>query len=199
MQPTPPPPSASPFDKALWRYRSTEASIKRALKLEAQGRDSLSAESWGGLCRKHFAAMADLLDHHRAGTGELPKDLAGTLAKLIGYIGRGILPEPIRDATAGQGNKPIGPTEESDIRCGCVYIAAVKALLIGDRRPVRTVAEAYEVDERSVMRWVCRYPVADADMRADPENIVRRMKVAGAAYSRHGRSTAAVKARNAKV
>jgi hypothetical protein len=180
------------FDEALRRYRLAQ----RALADHMQG--FRPANNLPDLDRELFSAMADLLRHHAAGTGELPSDVAASLADLLGYISIGQLPGPIKDATAGRGNRGIGPTEESDIRCGCVYIAAVKARMIDDRHPKTTVKKAYSVTLRAVMRWVERYRVMDVDLKRDPDDIEREMRAAGAAYSRDGRSTDAVRSRDAR-
>lgn len=135
----------------------------------------------------------------------IPLQLIHMIANQIQYIAAGQIPDPIKQLTH-RGRVEAGPHESRDIGIAVAYLRSVEAGAIKDSRPVITVAEAYSVTRRTVMRWKSElswvkpehfYPsAAGAGERA--ELIAAGMVKAGKQYGQLGRSARAIASRNSK-
>jgi hypothetical protein len=134
--------------------------------------------------RAYAQAWVELL---RSGY-EIPPGPRLHLAGLFEYLVRGIVPGPIADCASP--GRPVGPSEERDLRHAVTYVLAAKRGLIDDKTPIETVRVAYNSKGRSnVHNWVKQY-AATIDVAAladDPDAIKDRMIEAGRRYAAEGR------------
>jgi len=120
-----------------------------------------------------------------------PVVLSGICCVYILSLMAGKLPGPIEQLLR-RGTPAIGPEESRDIGRAVVYIDAVRQNVIQDRHAIKTVADAFVVDRRTVQRWVkaqktkgVTWRVFGADRLPDSErgaSIRRDMEEAGARY-----------------
>jgi hypothetical protein len=141
----------------------------------------------GERARAYFNAWVQLL---KSGEEAIPAQLLGQIAVLFEYLARGIIPAPIEDCRRRKGGRPVGPTEERDIRRAVVYILASKRGLLNDRSYIKTVMKYFGSKTRqNVQAWVTKYEssITSDELSEDPEVIAERMRAAGAQYSVSGR------------
>ena len=125
----------------------------------------------------------------------LPVEAAFIVADQLSYILAGKLPEPI-ELMVRPGAPGVGPQESRDIAIAVVYRKAVKAGLIANRAPAKTLAENFGVTTKTVRRWVQNsiaeisdfFPEAQTEqVRADM--IADAMPKAGIRYRQAGRGS----------
>ena len=140
-----------------------------------------------------------LVEWLRAGAKEpAPGDLLISLSQIAGDLAVGKIP-PAVAKVVGRGRSGLGPNERFDIGWGVAYINAVtENRITDDPNPIKTVAESFVVDRRTVLGWKQRVtPVFESDLFS-PDSLRRGMEKAGRRYQEAGRSSAAIEKRAAK-
>ena len=136
--------------------------------------------------------MGECAEASRSGRLERdpPAELFRIMEWLAGYLAAGILPGPMHDVVR-IGRPSIGPTERRHIAYATAYLQAAKRGDLDDKKPVKTVAHAYNVKRQTVERWGT-LDVSDFTIPIHPTDLARRMRQAGAIYSWAGRGTEAI-------
>jgi hypothetical protein len=125
----------------------------------------------------------------------IPHDLAEVLRDIAGCLATGKIPEDIA-AVQGRGIPSRSPQEHEQIEIAQMYVEAATDGRIVDKNPVKTVAETYGVHRRTARKWANETEVrSEVFYEFDAEELVRRMREAGAAYAKTGRSAAAIRER----
>ena len=179
---------------------------------ERARRELLQQQNVGEACRRWWAAVETVLRlYERSVYGyenytPPPQELISILKSLAGYLAVGSIPQPIEDARKEGSHKP-GPTERLDIAIAVLYVAAAKEgisrggsiLKINDASPIKTVADAYKVEKRTVQKWANKYGVElFIPDPFDSTTLKELLLIAGERYQKAGRSRAAIALRAAK-
>lgn len=177
--------------------------VRKAGRALIDGQTSNDAPT---LAKAFFGSWVHLLTYyHPLPDGQtsptaLPPDLAAMLTALFDYLASGQIPEPISAVALGSGRRSASPGERKDIKLAVAYVAAVKRGDIKDASPIKTVANAYSVDHRTVQGWSHQYspstvPLDPRTGKPNVEDLKKRMMSAGARYKQAGRSAHAVRQR----
>ena len=156
------------------------------------------------LAREWFAASARLLQEHMTSHiaihegGPLepyPCDAIGRAFKLMQTLSTGNIPQPVWDITAGGGHPNRWPGIRQDLATAVDYIRLAKAGEIEDRKFIKTVAEAFQVDRTTVHGW-CKDSerICDGFRETPAKAFPRALRIAGARYhyNRTGKRTKGV-------
>ena len=133
--------------------------------------------------REWWTAVADVLN---AQALDQPRsaELITILRNFAKYIAIGQIPGPIKGAVA-RGRSGKGPTEERHKRVAVSYHAAAKSGLLDDKRPTKTIKDAFGLKStKPVQNWIRQF---------EPLPIKKRLKEkmldAGHAYRLANRRT----------
>jgi hypothetical protein len=167
-----------------------------------QGEQTRSERASPAMAREYFLAWEKLIELYRSPQNApdnrpreiIPPDVMGMLGRLCGYVASGIIPGPIKDATTPGGHVP-GPTERRDKEIAVSYVAAAKTGKIKNRAPVKTVAEIFGVNRRTVLDWSKEFPI----LNIEPGRLPKLLERAGEGYRSAGRSEPALRGRWAKA
>ena len=143
--------------------------------------------------------------HGHENYGPPPKEIISILKELVGYLAVGSIPGPILAARKEGAHKP-GPTERLDIAIAVLYVAAAKDgiwraqfIKIDDASPVKTAADAYGVEKRTIQKWINKYGVElFIPGQFKSATLAALMLVAGQRYQLAGRSKRAIARRDRK-
>lgn len=194
----------------LQRERTARASFYEGAKGPHRGR----------LSRRWWKAVEDLLAHYVRSvsrtdlhyidekaflSAEPPVEVLNIVAKLIGYLAVGKMPDPISLAIK-KGRTGPGPEELRDIGLAVVYRRACtpegfthmgESIRIDDARPVVTLTQWYGVSRRTIQMWVASYQPAFLGInRVNASTIKKLAAEAGARYCTSGRSHHAIRKRS---
>jgi hypothetical protein len=152
--------------------------------------------------RNYFSALEKLIELYRSSKNirsndppkeTIPPDIIGMIGKLCGYLAVGRIPEPVRDVAIPGSHAP-GPTERYDKQIAVTYLAAAAAGNIDDPAPIKSVAETFGANRRTVMDWRKKFQVLDIE----PEKLPQLLKKAGDGHRLAARSHSAIARRDAK-
>lgn len=130
---------------------------------------------------------------------DVPPDVWLMMYGQFTHLATGDIPGPIRDCE-GRGVKEPAGVERRDIIVALAYISAAKAHKLSemDNSPVKTIADLYGVNKRTVQGWANRFGSIDASALCAGQYDTL-LSIAGTAAERYraaGRSHAAVRARS---
>jgi hypothetical protein len=136
----------------------------------------------------------------------IPLVLARNIANDFDYILAGDLPSTLKNVLNCRRRAGRGPHEKRDISCAVAYVKAAKAGLISDNSPIKTVANIYGVQRRTVsswtskdFSWVTPFDFSpNIDETNHGEKLSEAMQEAGARYIQLGRGTGALQNRAKK-
>jgi len=120
------------------------------------------------------------------------------LSKLAGYLAVGTIPEPIELARS-RGQREPGPRERSHLGWGVAYLKAAEDGRINDPHPTKTVAEHYEVEERTVQKWRQKIAPPSGSETLSGDDIRREMKLAARKYPGPSRKAMARKKARTRI
>ena len=190
-----------------WRTALIEEERARRVVLQQR-----TVANVGDACRRWWAAVETVLRlYERSVYGHEnyippPKELISILKGLAGYLAVGHIPQFIEDARKEGSHKP-GPLERLDIAIAVLYVGAAKEgvsrggniIKINDASPIKSVADAYKVEKRTVQKWANKYGIElFIPDPFDSHTLKELMLIAGARYQKAGRSKAAIARRAAK-
>jgi hypothetical protein len=182
----------------------------RLLREERKAFESASAEQDAGperreaLARRWFKSLHAVLhecwlSHARSGEGgplqPFPQDAVYAASKLAQALSTGNVPDPIKNVTAGGGSPERYPGARSDIATALDYIEHARSGAVQDRAFIRTVVEAFSVDQSTVRDWGKAAQEIQAGLAVvPPDQFPHALKVAGARYhwNRKGEKTEGV-------
>jgi hypothetical protein len=135
----------------------------------------------------------------------IPRELARAIVHHIDMIVAGKVPDSIQDCIAAH-RTSVGPQELHDIQWAVLYLKAVKKGLIQDRAPIKTVAKAFGVVDRTVKAWNSKHKSLNLDVglryvpqaEAPSQHVTKEMRKAADRYRVRGRSSTAIRSRNTK-
>ena len=142
------------------------------------------------VARQYWACVDDLLSGYIAMLGRgmqadpPPLVLLTHLRLTAGSLASGTAPRYISDAVR-QGSAAPTPRARDNIAYGLAYLLAANSGMINDPSPVRSIAAAYEVSERTVRNWardITHYPPTRT-IEIDGAYIAEVMPEQGKAYS----------------
>lgn len=159
-----------------------------------------SAKEKGQAARDWWSIVSKVLDGCVKGSrgGNLeqrpPVELWRVLQGLAEDLAAGNLPEPMSDVAA-RGRGGIRWKERQHKDRATAYIQAAKRGVVDDKTPIKTVQDAFSVTRQTAQKWA-KGEISDLDLHRHPQALEKRMREAGAAYSKAGRGTAAVRSRD---
>jgi hypothetical protein len=181
-----------------------------AVSEEQLARRELRKNKTGNACRAWWAAVETVLrlyernavDGFKSNT-PLPAELISDLKSLAGFLAVGKIPRLIELVRKEGRTKPT-PPERLDMIIAILYVAAAKdgirrngrTMKIIDPSPIKTVANAYRVEKRTVQKWYREYSVDIASaIPLDSTNLKKLLLIAGEQYQKIGRSQEAIRLR----
>ena len=160
------------------------------------------------LYRKFWGASSDLLLYWVRTHEQLNISLEPKPILLFAYLGRhaedlakGNVSELFTLVGSGSGRRKSWVAEDRDKDAGIIYILAAEGGRIVDNHPVQTVSMEYGVTRQAVQRWLKDREAIQRKYLVDAlsvEHIVNDMKTRAARYKQLGRSSEAIRNRDAK-
>lgn len=134
----------------------------------------------------------------------LPPGIATILLQQIRYLKAGSLEEPWRFLVR-RGAPKIGPHYEQSLAVAVAYIKAARKGLIDDETPIATVANCFRVWERTVKRWLQKYPHVEpsnlfhgAQEKELGPKLAKALEKEATRYPKLSRNQSSIRARDSK-
>lgn len=201
------PPELETVDGCFSLFRTASARLQTALESGSADQIGEASRQWFQFATLTFRAYCRP-ENWPNGTLSQPKEalplvLASVVANQIEYLSIGRI-TGMMDWARKRGNEP-GPHENRDIGYAVAYIKAVRAGLITDPSPLKSVASAYGANLRTVKRWQAKYEfVLPTDFFPDAQDSERgalldvAMREHGERYRLAGRTADAIDSRARK-
>lgn len=163
--------SDTPVKDAFQTYLESLASLSRAQR--NGGRDPDTGQTADEAAKSYYESMGVSLrafnapeNWRRDGSAKepLPRQLAFDVGQIFDDLLAGLLRPSIAHLFFSRGRPGLGAIQRRAVETAVRYVAAVQGGLIVDSNPIERVAKLFEVNRRTVRRWMADHRMAAISM-----------------------------------